>query len=76
MTRRASSILTLAAILALGATGEAQPKAGGRYQDLVAMFAEWSAFERPPLLDGAPDYSATTTARRHEALKTYLTRRH
>ena len=30
------------------------------YQDLVALFKEWRTFENPPLLDGAPDYSAET----------------
>ena len=29
------------------------------------------AFEQPPLLDGAPDYTAETTARRHQELETY-----
>ncbi len=74
MTRRTFLILALAATLALGATAEAQRSAGGRYQDLLALFTEWSAFERPPLLEGAPDYTATTMSRRHEALKAYQTR--
>lgn len=30
------------------------------YEDLVSLFHEWRAFETPPLLDGAPDYTATT----------------
>ena len=27
------------------------------HDDLVALFADWRAFESPPLLDGAPDYT-------------------
>ncbi len=28
------------------------------YKDLVSLFNEWRSFENPPLLDGAPDYTA------------------
>jgi len=28
------------------------------YKDLVALFGEWREFEEPPLLHGAPDYTA------------------
>ncbi len=30
------------------------------YQDLVALFKEWRTFEKPPLREGAPDYTAAT----------------
>ena len=30
------------------------------YDDLLNLFAEWREFERPPLLEGAPDYTADT----------------
>jgi hypothetical protein len=30
------------------------------YNDLVALFREWRNFERPPLKDGAPDYTTAT----------------
>ena len=36
-----------------------------RHRDLVELFREWRAFERPPLLAGAPDYTAETFASRH-----------
>ncbi len=45
-----------------------------RYDDLVALFHDWRAFERPPMREGAPDYTAPTTARRHGELKTYQAR--
>ena len=30
------------------------------YDDLLQLFADWREFESPPLLDGAPDYTAKT----------------
>ncbi|MEO6223169.1 MAG: DUF885 family protein [Vicinamibacterales bacterium] len=74
MTRRGFWILTLAVTLTIGAAGRAQQAPAGTYQDLLALFAEWSAFEPPPLLDGAPDYTVATTAKRHATLKTLQTR--
>ena len=35
---------------------------GGTYDDLVALFRDWRAFEQPPMRDGAPDYTAATFA--------------
>jgi hypothetical protein len=39
------------------------------YQDLVNLFHEWRTFETPPLLDGAPDYTAATFKKRLPAFK-------
>ncbi|HEX9004173.1 MAG TPA: hypothetical protein VGB07_29945, partial [Blastocatellia bacterium] len=36
-----------------------------QHSDLLKLFSEWRAFERPPQLDGAPDYTAETFAKRH-----------
>jgi hypothetical protein len=47
---------------------------GGTYDDLVALFRDWRAFEQPPVLDGAPDYTAATFARRHGELATLQAR--
>jgi len=35
----------------------AAPAYASDYQDLLRLFADWRAFERPPSLDGAPDYT-------------------
>ena len=43
--------------------------APANYQDLVNLFAEWREFERPPLRDGAPDYTAATFERRWPEFK-------
>ncbi|MFT5751635.1 MAG: hypothetical protein ACI828_002317 [Flavobacteriales bacterium] len=34
------------------------------YDDLVVLFNEWRIFEKPPLLDGAPDYTKATFKKR------------
>jgi len=47
---------------------------GKTHSDLVGLFEDWREFESPPLLDGAPDYTAETTARRHQELKDYQQR--
>ncbi len=74
MTGRSFLIPSLAATLALGAAGPAQVSAARPYQALLVLFADWSAFERPPQRDGAPDYGAATTSRRQTELKAYLAR--
>ena len=39
------------------------------YQSLVDLFHQWRTFERPPLRDGAPDYTAETFEKRHPEFK-------
>lgn len=39
------------------------------YDALVALFAEWRTFEKPPLRDGAPDYGAAAMTAQHEGLR-------
>jgi hypothetical protein len=41
------------------------------YDNLLVLFENWRTFEQPPLLDGAPDYTQKTTARRHQELRSY-----
>jgi uncharacterized protein (DUF885 family) len=55
-------------------TAGAATPASNTYQGLLSLFGEWRAFERPPLRDGAPDYTANTFARRHQELKSYQAR--
>ncbi len=45
-----------------------------RYDQLLQLFRDWRAFERPPLVNGAPDYTGATLARRHRELATYRDR--
>jgi hypothetical protein len=46
----------------------------GSYPELVELFEQWREFERPPLLQGAPDYTPETTARRHTELRGFQDR--
>ena len=39
------------------------------YNDLVALFREWRNFEKPPLKNGAPDYTAATFEARWSEFK-------
>ena len=52
----------------------APAEAGGSHQDLVALFKDWRAFERPPLRDGAPDYTAERMAAAHAELPRFFER--
>ncbi|MGH8286170.1 MAG: hypothetical protein ACRETT_10440, partial [Steroidobacteraceae bacterium] len=66
-------MFTIAAgIAGVGAAQEGAAR--GTYQDLVALFADWRAFERPPMREGAPDYTAETLVRKHDELKRYQAR--
>lgn len=53
-------------------TGNAQSPAQVSYRTLTRLFDAWRAFERPPLRDGAPDYTAATLARRHVELREWF----
>lgn len=44
------------------------------YQKLVALFKEWRTFENPPLLNGAPDYTANTFDKRWPEFKRLQTK--
>jgi hypothetical protein len=44
------------------------------YPDLLTLFDEWRQFESPPLLEGAPDYTAATFTRRYEDFQSYRAR--
>ena len=50
-----------------------EAKAPG-YGELLQLFQDWRAFERPPFVNGAPDYTAATFARRHQELARYRAR--
>jgi len=69
------SITLLAFLIIFPAAGMANKAANmNTYDDLLVLFEDWRKFENPSLLEGAPDYTAQTTARRHLELKTYQDR--
>ena len=64
-------ILTgLAAVGMQAALGQAN----GGYDELLRLFGDWREFESPPLLDGAPDYTAEQFASRYEGFLTLRNR--
>jgi uncharacterized protein (DUF885 family) len=61
-------------VLATALLVTAPASAAGTYDDLLGLFREWQAFERPALRDGAPDYTAPTLARKLTELRVYQSR--
>lgn len=49
-------------------TSAVAPAASTRYEDLLALFKDWRAFQRPRVVDGVPDYSPSAMAAQHAAL--------
>ncbi|MEQ9423315.1 MAG: hypothetical protein RJQ09_02775 [Cyclobacteriaceae bacterium] len=45
-------------------TQEEPPTKSNEYSDLVSLFNDWRTFEKPPVKDGAPDYTTETFAQR------------
>ncbi len=60
--------IAIAAAMVLVMTGASKTAAAaGRYEDLVSLFAEWRAFQRPKLVNDVPDYTPNAmTAQRQE----------
>jgi hypothetical protein len=74
--RSALAVALLATSIVHGIPGTvaAQPGASPRpasrsYAELVALFTQWRTFEQPPRVNGVPDYSPATSARRMEELR-------
>ncbi|MGQ0429081.1 MAG: DUF885 family protein [Gammaproteobacteria bacterium] len=73
-TTRRLALAGMVVLLTAGAAASGEAAATGGYQDLLALFADWRALERPPLVDGAPDYRPATFARRHAGLADFRRR--
>ena len=70
---RPFQICVLVLILsAIPAASRQAPQTG--YPALLALWTEFQAFEKPPVADGAPDYTAATFARRAAGLKAFADR--
>ena len=69
--------LTLALVATVGcAPGPSQSDGAveADYQELVALYHEWRAFEEPNFVDGVPDYSAGAMAEQHRELAAFQAR--
>ncbi|MGH8129878.1 MAG: DUF885 family protein [Steroidobacteraceae bacterium] len=64
----------VAALVIAGHAGAADGPTAAGYDALVKLFGEWRSFEHPPIKDGAPDYTAGTTARRLQELAAWRNR--
>src|SRR5262245_225541 len=56
-----------------GPASAAGPRSA-RYEDLVSLFADWRAFQRPKVVSGVPDYSAPAMATQYKDLAAYRAR--
>src|SRR5580704_12953239 len=79
MTRASVSVRAaclMAAVVAGACTqvGSRTAARSDRYADLVSLFADWRAFQRPKLVDGVPDYTAPAMAAQHRELAGYRQR--
>lgn len=73
----AAIAVTLLACLACSSPAAIQDGAAessASHADLVQLFLDWRAFERPPIHEGAPDYRAETFARRYADFQNYRQR--
>jgi hypothetical protein len=70
-TRIVIALGVAAAILIITVHARQPP---GSYDGLLKLFAEFVAFERPALENGAPDYGAAAVAARRVTLKTFQSR--
>jgi hypothetical protein len=70
----ALAIFTLIVISPACAREESEPVVPNSHAALVELFEDWREFERPPNLDGAPDYSAATFETRYAEFADYRAR--
>ncbi len=64
----------LAVAVFAGACADADEPAPNSYEALAQLFEDWREFERPPLRDGAPDYTAERFAAAYDEFATYRQR--
>lgn len=62
------AVIALATAGARPATAPTPEPSAGTWEELVTLFHEWRAFERPAFVDGVPDYTAAAMAAQHRAL--------
>ena len=65
--RRLAGALAVLALAIPAAFAQSPPAPG--YEALAALYQEWRDFEKPPLREGAPDYTAATFESRLKALQ-------
>jgi hypothetical protein len=71
-----TAVFAAAAAFASACSGSRTPQTArsSRYEDLIALFTEWRAFQQPKLMNGVPDYTASAMAAQQRELPTYQRR--
>ncbi len=69
----ACALLAAAVFAGCGGAGSTSGS-GSRHEDLVALFGEWRAFQRPALVAGVPDYTATAMSAQYRDLARFRQR--
>jgi hypothetical protein len=69
MTKTLKSLFLYTLLLTVS-FANASPKS---YQDLEILFAQWRTFERPMMINGAPDYTQAAFDKRHMTFKALQT---
>ena len=69
---KVAAVTIMALMASAGSAGVAGTTAG--YPALLTLFQDWSAFRRPPLQAGAPDYTRATMARKQAGLPAFQAR--
>src|SRR5919198_5542630 len=74
MTRAVLAAAVTAAIGCAACAGAPQAARSTRYEDLVALFADWRAFQKPHLANGVPDYTVAAMTAQQRELPAYQRR--
>ena len=79
MPRSSLGVTTALLILAAAPTGAATGAATAaprstRYEDLVSLFSDWRAFQKPKVVGGVPDYTPAAMAAQKRELAAYQRR--
>lgn len=72
-----AACLLAATVFANGIETPKSTRAGTRstrYEELLLLFTEWRNFQRPPIVEGVPDYSAPAMAEQQRNLAAYKRR--
>jgi hypothetical protein len=68
---RIRAVAALVLVSCAGASPSPTAPRSRSYEDLVALFADWRAFQKPRVIDGVPDYTQAAMAAQDDALAGY-----
>ena len=71
---RPRAVVALVLASCAGRSPEPTQPRSASYEDLVALFADWRAFQKPPLVNGVPDYTRAAMGTQRRALPDYRRR--